>query len=469
MTKYKTPGVYVQEIAVFPPSITEVETAIPAFIGYTEFAFKKLEDDLLLIPTKISSLAAYEASFGGPPEDPIEITVEIDKSGAISRASMKEPTLCHILYYSVKMYFENGGGSCYIISAGTYQSPHSIVWCSDMKSRQNLMNGLSEGLDRLAQVDEPTLIVIPEAVKLLAADYSTLVQAVLAQCSKLGDRFAIFDIYNGDSVLDSYALTTIRGYFGTDFLKYGSAYYPFIKTTLNFYQKEDESNVTVNFPGGFGTLDTLRNSNAAIYNLAKAELKNHFVVLPPSGAIAGAFAATDRQRGVWKAPANMSLTGVISPAINLDKIHQDILTIDTNTGKSINVIRAISGKGTAVYGARTLAGNDNEWRYIPVRRFFNMVEESIKKSSNWAVFEQNTAGTWTKVCAMIENYLIRKWHDGALTGATANEAFFVRCGLGVTMTAQDVLDGNMIIEIGMAVVRPAEFIILTLSQSVNAN
>lgn len=469
MTKYKTPGVYIEEISAFTPSITDVETAIPAFIGFTEYASRTLAGDLSLVPTKISSLTEYETWFGGPQADPIEITVKIDKSGAFSQASMKEPALCHILYYSVMMFFENGGGSCYIISAGTYQSAQSIGTCSDTKSLQNLMVGLSAGLDRLAKEDEPTLIVIPEAVKLLATDYSTLVRAVLAQCNTLGDRFAIFDIYNGDGVLDSGALTTNRGYFGADFLKYGSAYYPFIKTTINFYLKEDESNVTVNFPGGIVTLDTLRNSNAAIYNLAKAELKSHFVVLPPSGAVAGAFATTDRQRGVWKAPANMGLNGVMNPVINLDNTHQDILNIDTNTGKSINAIRAFSGKGTVVWGARTLAGNDNEWRYIPVRRFFNTVEESIKKSANWVVFEQNNAATWAKVCGMIDNYLTRKWHDGALAGATPKEAFFVRCGLGVTMTAQDVLDGNMIIEIGMALVRPAEFIVLTLSQSVVAN
>jgi hypothetical protein len=113
-----------------------------------------------------------------------------------------------------------------------------------------------------------------------------------------------------------------------------------------------------------------------------------------------------------------------------------------------------------VWGARTLAGNDNEWRYVPVRRFFNMVEESVKKSTYWAVFEPNDANTWVKVRGMIDNYLVQKWRDGALAGATPKDAFFVKCGLGVTMSAQDILEGRMIVEIGLAVVRPAEFIIL---------
>jgi hypothetical protein len=110
-----------------------------------------------------------------------------------------------------------------------------------------------------------------------------------------------------------------------------------------------------------------------------------------------------------------------------------------------------------------LAGNDNEWRYVPVRRFFNMVEESVKKSTSWAVFEPNDAGLWNRVKSMITNYLIQKWREGALAGAVPDDAFFVKIGLGQTMTAQDILEGRLIVEIGLAVVRPAEFIILRSS------
>ena len=143
--------------------------------------------------------------------------------------------------------------------------------------------------------------------------------------------------------------------------------------------------------------------------------------------------------------------------------------MDATAGKSINAIRAFVGKGTLVWGARTLAGNDNEWRYVSVRRFFNMVEESIKKSTYWAVFEPNDANTWVKVRGMIENFLTQKWREGALAGATTKDAFFVRCGLGVTMNAQDILEGRMNVEIGMAVVRPAEFIILKFSHKLQTS
>ena len=142
---------------------------------------------------------------------------------------------------------------------------------------------------------------------------------------------------------------------------------------------------------------------------------------------------------------------------------QDGLNVDAGSGKSINAIRSFTGKGTLVWGARTLAGNDNEWRYVSVRRFFNMVEESVKKATAQFVFEPNDANTWVKVRAMIENFLILQWRAGALAGAKPDDAFYVRVGLGQTMTAEDILNGYMHIEIGLAVVRPAEFIVLKFS------
>jgi uncharacterized protein len=165
---------------------------------------------------------------------------------------------------------------------------------------------------------------------------------------------------------------------------------------------------------------------------------------------------------VWKAPANISINGVVGPAVKLDNRDQEDLNVST-TGKSVNAIRAFTGKGTLVWGARTLTGNDNEWRYVPVRRFYIMVEESVKKATEPFVFEPNDANTWVKVRAMIENFLILQWRAGALQGAKPEEAFFVHLGLNETMTAQDILEGRMIVEIGMAVVRPAEFIILRFS------
>jgi phage tail sheath protein FI len=148
--------------------------------------------------------------------------------------------------------------------------------------------------------------------------------------------------------------------------------------------------------------------------------------------------------------------------VEIDNSLNDLMNVHT-TGKSINALRFFSGRGFMVWGARTLAGNDNEWRYVSVRRFFNMVEESTKKATQPFVFEPNDANTWAKVRAMIENFLTLQWRAGALAGAKPEHAFYVRCGLGTTMTSLDILEGRMNVEIGMAVVRPAEFIILQFS------
>jgi uncharacterized protein len=215
-----------------------------------------------------------------------------------------------------------------------------------------------------------------------------------------------------------------------------------------------------------GFEETYEAALAATFPLLKTILrraKNAVTEMPPSGAIAGVYADVDASRGVFKSPANVSLNEVIGVTTLISKDEQEDLNVDVVAGKSINAIRPFTGKGILVWGARTLAGNDNEWRYISVRRFFNMVEESAKKATERFVFEPNDATTWTKVKTMIENFLINQWRGGALAGATPDNAFFVKVGLGQTMTAQDVLEGYMIVEIGMAVVRPAEFIILRFS------
>ena len=144
------------------------------------------------------------------------------------------------------------------------------------------------------------------------------------------------------------------------------------------------------------------------------------------------------------------------------------MNVDATAGKSVNVIRSFTGKGTLVWGARTLAGNDNEWKYVPIRRFFTLVEQSIYRGTQWVVLEPNDATTWAMARSSIENYLLDKWKQGALLGAKAEEAFYVRCGLGTTMTAQDIADGRLVVEIGMAPVRPAEFVILRISHRMQA-
>jgi hypothetical protein len=211
------------------------------------------------------------------------------------------------------------------------------------------------------------------------------------------------------------------------------------------------------------TLASIKETRTDVYNMIRLELNKFRVTLPPSPAVAGVYAAVDRDRGVWKAPANVSINAVVGPTAKISSKEQEALNVDPNTGKSINAIRTFAGKGTLIWGARTLAGNDNQWRYVPVRRLFNMIEESSKKATAFALFEPNDATTWLKVKGMLESFLYGLWQQGALAGSKPEQAYFVHVGLGKTMTPQDILEGRMNVEIGIAAVRPAEFIILKFS------
>ncbi|MEL7145855.1 MAG: phage tail sheath C-terminal domain-containing protein [Bacteroidota bacterium] len=204
----------------------------------------------------------------------------------------------------------------------------------------------------------------------------------------------------------------------------------------------------------------------------KEKITQYMQALPSQGAVAGIYCKNDRDRGVWKSPANMVLQGGEYPLVAVSNREQDGMNVDPNTGKSINVLRKFTGRGTLVWGGRTLAGNDNEWRYISVRRFFSFVEESVSKSLKSLVFEPNNANTWIKIKAMVTSFLVKQWEAGALSGGTIKEAFFVEVGeytsTGDPLTpANDINAGIVNVQIGMAVNRPAEFIILKLSHEVN--
>lgn len=252
-------------------------------------------------------------------------------------------------------------------------------------------------------------------------------------------------IYSGSTNSDKRS-NALPGFYNL-FIQFNAAFNAIVETAAN-YEKELNKDLYETHP---------------VYKNLINSLNGQLATVPPSGAIAGIYASVDSERGVWKAPANVSLNGVTGLTETIDNSDQERLNVDPLAGKSINAIRAFTGKGLMVWGARTLAGNDNEWRFISVRRFFNMAEESIKKATSQFVFEANDANTWVKVRAMIENFLILQWRAGALAGAKPEEAFYVKVGLSETMTAQDILEGRMIVEIGMAVVRPAEFIILQFS------
>jgi hypothetical protein len=459
-TAYATPGVYVEEISNLPPSVAGVETAIPAFIGYTQFATLKTAGDLSMKPTRITSMVEYEQLFGvADPETKITVQITTAADGTRHAAATLLPAdrKKNIMWYALRMYFDNGGGPCYICSVASYKDADE--------------SELENGLAAVGKVDEPTLIVFPEAQHLTIAKYETLHVKALQQCADLQDRFVIMDMHGGDGVSLDDPTTDLIGAAGTfrssgistSNLKYGAVYAPNIETVVPLNYDPTQTAVTISGPAVM--LSTLQTTDNQAYNLAVAEIGNLTCKLPPSGAVAGIYAAVDSARGVWKAPANVGIVDVIQPTIAITNIDQGSLNVDPTGGKSVNAIRAFTGLGTLVWGARTLAGNDNEWRYINVRRLCIYAEESIRKATQQFVFEPNDANTWVKVQGMIENFLSTLWRQGALMGSKAADAFNVSVGLGKTMSALDVLEGRMIVVVALCPVRPAEFIILRFVQT----
>ncbi len=187
--------------------------------------------------------------------------------------------------------------------------------------------------------------------------------------------------------------------------------------------------------------------------------------VPPSGAVAGAYARVDRERGVWKAPANVDILGA-EPQFPVSDAVDGYCNAPETGGRAINVIRRFRGTGPLIWGARTLSSDKPTWKYVPVRRLFCAAEKDIKTAMSIALFEPNSAPTWERVRAAVESYLHSLWKQGALLGDTPEQAYFVEVGLGTTMTQDDIDNGKMIVKVGLAAVRPAEFIILQLTQDV---
>jgi hypothetical protein len=490
MAEYMTPGVYIEEMDGFPNSVVQVETSLPAFIGYTEKAEYKGEQ-LAGSAVRVTSLKDFETFFGG--SSAVKFLLMEDKGATPSRTSVQlstgkyvvsaKPGTLFYLYDSMRLFFANGGRSCYIVSVGDYSKPPQL-------------GALEAGINALVKVQEPTMLCIPDGLLLHEDEYYLLAKSMLAHCSDMQNRIALLDVYDGattdvkdlhapDNVIDRF-----RSGIGDSGLSYGAAYYPWLRTTIvqngevnftNFYdlsayfeaaivdkvdailaryKDADEVSKDAVEKQAHNALLMISKNYTTLMNAATAALN----ILPPGPAMAGVYAVVDMNRGVWKAPANVGLNAVVSPTVNLRNADQDTLNVDATGGKSINTIRSFPGEGVLVWGARTLDGNSPEWRYINVRRTLIMIEQSAKLAARAYVFEPNDANSWVMVKAMIENFLNSLWRQGGLAGSTPGDAYSVQVGLGQTMTADDILNGIMNITVLVAVMRPAEFIVITFQQ-----
>ena len=480
MGEYKTPGVYIKEKNAFGNSIVEAETAIPVFIGLTEKTLDGTES-LLERPIRISSMTEYEKYFGGPQAHSYTVSVTdspADKAvyvkcenGKYLQAELRNKHCT--LYYHLVMFFANGGSTCYVVSVGDY--PNGNI------DKDKITNTI---LPALKKVQDITLLVIPEAAQ-MTEGYAEFYTAMLSHCASY-NRFAILDVPKDVEIED------FRTKIGSNFLAYGAAYYPWLETTVLSDNDIDGAvmnlDTTKDFKTGNDSLDTYiqkefdeinkggddeplhRNNlhNALMqnfyeYKLLAKKIKDYLNLLPPSAAMAGIYTMVDHSRGVWKAPANVSVSRADKPSRNITDNEQADLNMPMN-GKAINALRAFPGEGIKVWGARTLDGNSQDWRYINVRRTMSFLEISVKNAARAFVFEPNNANTWINMKCMIENFLRSVWKRGGLAGSTPEEAYEVHVGLGDTMTADDILEGILRVRVLVAVSRPAEFIEITFQQ-----
>lgn len=274
-----------------------------------------------------------------------------------------------------------------------------------------------DGLTALEAVAEPAMVACPDSITLddplLQAD---LVGAVVTHCEQFR-RFAIVDApdLTPDTALLDWRNTTLAS-------TYAAVFAPHL--------------LVVNLDPDSG---------------------DRFRLVPPSGFVAGVFARTDRERGVHKAPGNERVSGIVGLSQTYTQRRQDLLN-----PASVNLIRAFPGRGTRIWGARN-ATDDTTWRYINVRRLFNFVETSVENGTQWVVFEPNIRSTWIRIKVSLENFLDQLWRSGALAGASPDQAYRVRVGLGETMTETDIDLGLVITEVAIAPSKPAEFVVFRFS------
>lgn len=480
-----TPGVYIEEKSSFPSSAVQVATAVPAFVGYTQKALRG-NKSLRNKPTRITSLSEFHEMFGGAPTTTFAIEASEEEGFTLA----VDADTKYNLYSSMRLFFANGGSTCYIVSVGDYKSAISATDLNDLEK--------GGGIQTLLKEPEPTMLVIPDAVLLEENDCYSLQQAMLMHCgADMKSRVAILDVYNGhkDRTYDEDdVITRSREGVGQNFLQFGSMYYPYLNTTVVPKDTLNYKNIS-NLDGLSALLndqaDALYGDDAAaikeqialisdeaadtqslhqtlsakipLYKAIMSEMAAQLNVLPPSGGMSGVISMVDTQVGVFQSPANVSIGSVVSPTVSLTSKDQEDLNLPLN-GKAVNAIRTFPGKGVLVWGARTLDGNSQDWRYLSVRRTVIMIEQSLKIAAEAYVFQPNTVNTWVGVKGMMSNFLRDQWSQGALAGSTPEDAFSVNIGLGVTMTPTDILDGIMRITVKLAVTRPAEFIVITFEQ-----
>ncbi|HXJ93698.1 MAG TPA: phage tail sheath C-terminal domain-containing protein [Terriglobia bacterium] len=396
---YLTPGVYVEEISAGPRPIQAVGTSTAAFLGEAPDATARLNEGVAINSWSQFLKEYVPAKASGTP-----------------------------LSQAVFGFFQNGGRRCYCVNVG---------------KGQPIAGGGRErkGIDVLEEIDEVNIVAAPGYTK--PEDY----EALLSHCEKLKNRIAILD---APQEVDNVDLLT----------QVGSA--PAApKAGKTGGAGGDDKGTTP--PAKTGLRPRVSDRGYGAYYFPWITVRDplspdNLVDVPPCGHLAGIYARTDATRGVQHAPAGENIRGVLNLTYPVTDAEQGMLN-----QSGVNCLRFFPREGPLVWGARTVADGASEWRYINVRRLFIMIEESIIRATRWVVFEPNDMALWKAIRRDISAFLTLVWRDGALMGATPQEAFFVQCD--AETNPPEVIDaGQVVTLIGLAPVKPAEFIIFRIGQ-----
>jgi len=402
LSKYRYPGIFMEEVASGARSIQAVGTSTGAFIGQAPDASAHLNQAF-----PINNWSQFIKEF-------------VPADGGVSTP----------LSHAVAGFYQNGGQRCYIVNIPAGDAIAGM----DRPQRT--------GLKLLQEIDEISILACPGYSD--AASY----EAMLSYAENSGNCVAILD--PPLNVPDIDLLKVV-----------GTASAP-TKPAKKDLDSPGGTAVSPAPPTGLRPRVSANGSGTLYFpSIVVADAlsaKGDLVEVPPSGHIAGIWARTDGERGCHKAPANMSVRGALNLTYRVTNEEQAELN-----SSGINVIRFFSRDGTLVWGARTLAEEASEWRYLNVRRLINMIKESIRRSTRWVVFEPNAVPTWKSIRFQVEQFLQLVWRDGALVGASPEEAFFVKCD--AETNPPEVVDaGQLVVLIGVAPVKPAEFIIFRIGQ-----
>lgn len=317
---------------------------------------------------------------------------------------------------AVQSYFLNGGKAAYVCSITGDQASKA----PDAKDYDRFYRSV------LRKIKDVSIIVAPGEGWSSDGSGNAILSTTLAHCQSMRDRLLIIDPPKNTHLRDAAAVHRLN----LPASSYSVFYYPWVEVP-NPFHKKDSSRPKV-------------------------------LKIGPSAAVAGIWARTDSFRGVWKAPAGTeaSLAGVRSLQFSATSAEQSVLN-----SLGVNLLRSLPQFGPVVWGSRTLSSRSNqEWRYLPVRRMAIFLEKSIREGTQWAAFEANAPPLWSALRASIENFLNTFFRAGAFQGNTVGKAYFVRCGLGHTMTTTDIHAGKVVIEIGFAPLKPAEFVVIRVQQ-----